>query len=189
MNSISSQLLLILPNVNEWLKFAETKNAVLLGFSGAGVTAATSVLSTMQGVPNSVRTGLLVSIALLGICACLCTISFLPKTNLEKILWSQSAAFKSMKPSPSNDNFYYFGHLQKYSPDELLSALNHHYFNDSVSLPFPRESRDLAAQVVVNSEIAFRKYQLFTYGVYLLTVAIIIVPICMLFSLLTLRSL
>jgi hypothetical protein len=189
MNSISSQLLLIFPNVSEWLKISEAKNAVLLGFSGAGLTAATTVLATMQGLPNSLRAGLLISVALLGICACLCTTSFLPKTNLEKILWSQSAAFKSMKPSPSDDNFYYFGHLQKYSPDELLNALNHYYFNDSVSLPFSRESRDLAAQVVVNSMITFRKYQLFTYGAYFLMAAITIVPTCMLFSLMILRSL
>ncbi|MBD2527699.1 hypothetical protein [Nostoc sp. FACHB-133] len=38
MDEVSSKLLEIFKNINEWLKFAEAKNGILLAFSGAALT-------------------------------------------------------------------------------------------------------------------------------------------------------
>jgi hypothetical protein len=187
MNEFSDKLLTIFQNVNDWLKFAEAKNAALLAFSGTGLTATLTVLATAQGLPNSLRAGLFVSTCLLGICALLCALSFLPKTNLEKLLWIRNKPSRTSRPK-AVDNFYYFGDLQKYSEAELLDSLNTHYFNNSITSPYGKECSDLAAQITVNSGIASMKFQFFTYALYCLIISIIAVPILALISLLTFRG-
>ncbi|MGI2904357.1 hypothetical protein [Tolypothrix sp. VBCCA 56010] len=39
MEELTVKLRILLQLVNDWLKFAETKNAVLLAFSGTGITS------------------------------------------------------------------------------------------------------------------------------------------------------
>jgi len=43
---LTTKLISIFQIVNDWLKFAEAKNAVLLAFSGAEITAIITYLST-----------------------------------------------------------------------------------------------------------------------------------------------
>jgi hypothetical protein len=188
MDVLVEKLRIIFQNVNEWLKFAEAKNAVLLAFSGTAMTVTLAVLATVQNLPNSLRVGLLGATALLCVCAFLCAWSFLPKTNLEKILWSRRMSFQAMKPQVE-DNLYYFGHLRKYNSVTLLDSVNQGYLNGAASLPYGKEAQDLASQIVVNSSIAFRKYQLFTYAAYLLTAAITVLPTFILISLVVFRGL
>jgi hypothetical protein len=188
MDALVEKLRVIFQNVNEWLKFAEAKNAVLLAFSGTAMTATLAVLATVQNLPNSLRVGLLGATALLCVCAFLCAWSFLPKTNLEKILWSRRVSFQAMKPQV-DDNLYYFGHLRKYNSVTLLDSVNQGYLNGAASLPYGKEAQDLADQIVANSSIAFRKYQFFTYGAYCLAISILIVPISILFSLIFFKGL
>ncbi|MFM6153624.1 MAG: hypothetical protein ACKPE3_11590, partial [Sphaerospermopsis kisseleviana] len=57
MDDVSSKLMAIFQNVNEWLKFAEAKNGILLAFSGAAITASITILSTAQNLPNSLKIG------------------------------------------------------------------------------------------------------------------------------------
>jgi hypothetical protein len=188
MDALVEKLRVIFQNVNEWLKFAEAKNAVLLAFSGTAMTATLAVLATVQNLANSLRFGLLGATALLCVCAFLCAWSFLPKTNLEKILWSRSNSFQVMKPQVE-DNLYYFGHLRKYNSATLLDSVNQDYLNGAASVPYGKEAQDLASQIVVNSSIAFRKYQLFTYASYCLVTAIATVPAFVLLSLVFTRGL
>jgi hypothetical protein len=188
MDNLSEKLYVIFQNVNDWLKFAEAKNAALLAFSGTAMTAALAVVATIQNLPNSLRVSLLIATSLLCACAFLCTFSFLPKTNLERILWARSKSFRAAKPQ-SDDNMYYFGHLQKYDIETLLNFINQSYFDDSILLPYKKEARDLATQIIVNSSITFRKYKLFTYSSYCLAISILIVPVSMVCSLILFRSL
>jgi Family of unknown function (DUF5706) len=188
MDALVEKLRVIFQNVNEWLKFAEAKNAVLLAFSGTAMTATLAVLATVQNLPNSLRVGLLGATVLLCVCAFFCAWSFLPKTNLEKILWSRSNSFQAMKPQVE-DNLYYFGHLRKYNSATLLDSVNQGYLNGAASLPYGKEAQDLASQIVVNASIAFRKYQFFTYGAYCLVISILIVPTSILFNLVFFKGL
>lgn len=189
MDSLSTKLFSLFQNVNDWLKFAEAKNAVLLAFSGAGMTATLTVLVSAQNLPNSLRWGLIFATILLCVCAFLCTISFLPKTNLEKILRIRGRSFQSEQPKPE-DNLYFFGHLKKYKAQELLTELNRSYLsNNPVSQPYSKEAQDLAVQVIINSGVAFIKFRIFTYAVYVLAAAILCVPVFILISFLAFRSL
>ncbi|NET36062.1 MAG: hypothetical protein F6K19_29220 [Cyanothece sp. SIO1E1] len=177
MDELLAKLTIIFHNVNDWLKYAEAKNAVLLAFSGAGLIANITLLATAQSLPNSLRTGLILSTSLLSICALFCALSFLPKTNLEQILWLRNSPSRRLPTQSSDDNFYYFGHLRKYTPDELLDSINKLYCNEIFTLPYEKECRDVAAQITVNSQIAFLKFNFFTWSSYLLVLSIVVIPI------------
>ncbi|MBS9393835.1 MAG: hypothetical protein HEQ29_12015 [Dolichospermum sp. LBC05a] len=192
MDEVSTKLLAIFQNVNEWLKFAEAKNGVLLAFSGAAITATITLLATAQNIPNSLNFGLLLTTIFLCICALICSLSFLPKTNLEDLLWLRDRQNKkSHSQDPIKDNFWYFGHLQKYKPDELLEVLNEPYFKGSVDITKVeyKEYKDIAAQITINAEIAFLKFEVFTYAIKVLIASILIIPCSMLISLVVYRRL
>ncbi|NJK53198.1 MAG: hypothetical protein HC849_16920 [Oscillatoriales cyanobacterium RU_3_3] len=180
MVELSEKLTVIFHNVNDWLKYAEAKNAILLAFAGAGLTANVTLLTVAQNLPASLRFGLIISTSLLCLCAFLCSLSFLPKTDLEKILWIRTSPSRRLALQSNDDNFYYFGHLRKYTPDELLGAINKLYLGDIIQLPYEKECRDIAAQITVNSEIAFLKFRFFTYSSYLLALSIGAIPIIVL---------
>lgn len=187
MNDLSAKLLVIFQNVNDWLKFAEAKNAVLLAFSGAGMTAALTVLATAQNLPRSLQVGLILTTVALNICTLVCGISFLPETNLEKLRWSRTK-YSSKTSIQSTDNLYYFGDLRKYKKTELLDSLNAQYFNLKITPPYSKECEDLAVQITINSEIAFVKYKLFTSALCILISAILLVPASITFSLIFFRT-
>ncbi|MBH8566669.1 hypothetical protein I8748_31720 [Nostoc sp. CENA67] len=190
MDEVSSKLLVIFQNVNEWLRFAEAKNAVLLAFAGAGMTATITLLATAQNLPNSLRVGLLLTTSLLCICAFLCSLSFLPKTNLERLLLVQTKQAKNSNIQLNNtDNFYYFGHLYKYNPTQLLDMLNKHYFEEKLSIRYKKEYKDIASQITINSEITFIKFQIFTYALYSLIASIIVIPCSIIISLVIYKTL
>ena len=192
MHEVSTKLLAIFQNVNEWLKFAEAKNGVLLAFSGAAITATITLLATAQNIPNSLNFGLLLTTIFLCICALICSLSFLPKTNLEDLLWLRDRQNKkSHSQDPIKDNFWYFGHLQKYKPDELLEVLNEPYFKGSVDITKVeyKEYKDIAAQITINAEIAFLKFEVFTYAIKVLIASILIIPCSILISLIIYRRL
>lgn len=188
MDPLTAKLFIIFQNVNDWLKFAEAKNAALFAFSATGLAAPVTLLATVQNLPNSFKAGLIATASLLCVCALLCAWSFLPKTNLEKLIWLKAKPFQSLTPNP-NDNLYYFGHLQKYSSDSLLDAISQNYLGGKSSQPYPKEAQDLASQITINSVIAFRKYKLFTSSAYCLVGAIIVTPLMIIASLVLFRGL
>ena len=174
----------ILSMVNDWLKFAEAKNAILLGFSGAGITATTTYLSTASNVVKPVGLCIIVVTFLLCVCSFICSLSFLPKTNLEVLVWKKQKPGRKSKGIPTDeDNLHFYGHLYKYNKNELIDALNRLYFENHIKNINKKEYADLANQIVVNSEIAYLKFQFFKWASYLLIAALFFVLICILASL------
>jgi hypothetical protein len=187
---ITVKLRVLLQQVNDGLKFAETKNAVLLAFAGAGITSTLTYLSANTKLPDSLQTGFIITTFFLCLCALCCSVSFLPKINLEHILWKQKQPSRRAKSlRKDTDNLYYFGHLQKYQADELLEALNRLYYAVQTNTPPKKEDLDIANQITINSEIAFLKFKIFTFALYFLIFSIITIPICMLISLIVYRRL
>jgi hypothetical protein len=88
-----------------------------------------------------------------------------------------------------SDNFWFFGHLQKYKSIELLDALNQHYFDSQLNTPYKKEYQDIAGQITTNSEIAFLKFRIFTYAIYILIASILVIPFSILVSLMIYRNL
>ncbi|MEH1888227.1 MAG: Pycsar system effector family protein [Nostoc sp.] len=189
MNEMTNKLMTILLMVNDWLKFAEAKNNNLLGFSGIGITVTITYLSAVPKIPISIQVGILVTAFLLSICALICSLSFLPKTDLEVIVWKKKKPGRQSKGQPSdNDNFHFFGHLYKYQEHELLDSLNRLYFGNTIPDFDKKEHQDLANQITVNSEITYLKFQIFSWALYFLIASITSISICILINLIIFHS-
>lgn len=181
--ALTTKLISIFQIVNDWLKFAEAKNAVLLAFSGAGVTIIVTYLSTISNLHQSLYRGLLVSIFLCCCSSLICSLSFLPKTNLKHILWFKKKLLRKSKVTlKDTDNFYYFYELKNYSCGELLDSINRLYFKDKIPRPYEKEDLDIAAQIIANSEITSKKLELFVIALWALIFSIISVLIVLLAS-------
>lgn len=171
MDEISPKLTTIFQNVNDWLKFAEAKNAVLLVFSSSGVTAIVTLVTANPKLSSLSTISLLIATFLLCISSLICALSFLPKTDINRFLWVIDNSSKKLT-SQGRDNLYYFGDLQKYNPTELLDAFNKFYLKNRLKTPYDKEWNDLAAQIIINSKITITKLRLFAFSLYLLITSI-----------------
>jgi hypothetical protein len=63
MDEFSEKLTRIFLLVNDWLKYAEAKNALMLAFSGAGITATVTYLSasSSSNPPKSLWIGTIIA--------------------------------------------------------------------------------------------------------------------------------
>jgi hypothetical protein len=186
----TEKLISIFQIVNDWLKFAETKNAVLLAFSGAAITAIVTYLSAASSTPRSLQIGLLSSVFLFCISSLVCAASFLPKTDLEKLVWlREKPSRKSAYSLKETDNFYHCNDLRKYSSIELLTSINKLYFEDQIKLPYKKEDLDLANQIIINSEIASIKFRFFVIALWSLIFSFLVIPLSLGSALIAYRSL
>lgn len=157
---MNKELLEAFKNVNDWLKFAEAKNAMLIGFNGV-------VIFGIQGnatINFDTLLNIYISIAfiLLVFSTVICLLSFVPR--LKKI-----SGFYTSKDTA---NRWFFEHLKKMREQEIIDKIAN--YNDNSS-PTPLD-RDLANQIKQNSIIASEKYSHFTVAIWL-TMSAIITPI------------
>ena len=150
--------------VNEWLKFGEAKNAVLVTFNGAAIAAVHNLNKIYEPVNAvaywwfwCVTAGCAVSL-LIGLA------SFYARTN--------TAAIAFLTTPESGGNAVYFGHLADMNPGELLARLVGKY--DRASDDGYLE--DMAGQVITNAKLARKKFVLFNTGL-MWTLAGAITPI------------
>lgn len=141
-------------NVNEWLKFAETKHAALIALNGAalfGLVSSFSNIKEYKGVGFVIVTGLL----LFGISILSSFFSFFPK-SLNTIKYTDSPRFP---------NLFFWGHTSNLDSQRFLQELN---AIDPNYRPTKFE-QDLINQIIVNSQIAYKKYFFFKISLYLTT--------------------
>lgn len=147
---IEEKLEKVFSNVNDWLKFAEQKNAALLVLNGGIIWGVTRVLAKVEGLGDVSYWSSLTGYVFLVASAIICLISFLPVLD-EK--W-----FKP-EEKESSDNCLYFGDIAKYSKSDYLKLLCEKFeLNDYKPNSF---ELDLSSQVVTNAEIAVDKYKRF----------------------------
>ena len=147
-----SKLDSIFKNVNDWLKFAEQKNAALLLLNGGIVWGITRILNKITTITDAVYWFNLIGYFLTVISAVICIISFLP------IL--QERWFKPKEPDDS-DNCLYFADSAKYESREFLKFLAKKLGYKDTKTSFTEFEIDLSKQIVTNSEIALDKYKRF----------------------------
>lgn len=165
---IENKLFATLSMVNDWLKFAEAKNTGLLTFCGGVGAAVATMLAASSGVSSEWRIGLLVSVFFLFLSCPITLISFFPQTNLWKRI-------SKIKDDPcDDDNLFFFGHLYKYTPNKLVQAMANSYLADPRDKEFKpsKYHYDIAAQVVINAQIARTKYRLFSFALIVAMLAL-----------------
>jgi len=128
-------------------KMVETKNAGLIAFNGAITLATIKLLS--DGIQNCY-----LQYYLFFVLACSLISIFL---NLSAI----SAQLKHKEqeiPNHKSQNLLFFGTAANYTPEDYLKQLNSEYnLTDEIT----QYNIDQARQVVINAQIALRKFKLF----------------------------
>jgi len=148
------RLLKVFALVNEWLKFAEAKNAMLIAFNGASIYGLAKALELQffQEHDGWVIYAT-VSMIILSFSVVVGLLSFIPQLNF--INFSKS----NIDGRTSN---IYFGHLKNKSELQIIQGLcetNEEKFN-SYEL-------DIAHQIQQNSIIASNKYDFFSVAVWI----------------------
>jgi hypothetical protein len=166
--ALEATLLRRLDSVNQWLKYGEAKNGILLTLCIAGLAGIASYVSAKDPINKQIEDLLVVGAGTLVAVSLPVLASFFPILN-------PTGALASLWAHPSeSDNLEYFGHLRKYDGASLVAKIAERYFagagdearGDLVLL-------DLADQVVTNSRIAWDKFLYFRASVYSLAVGFV----------------
>ena len=162
---MKDDLKFIFANVNDWLKYAEAKNAALTSIIGAFIFG---IISSWNKIPLLMHPVLKYYVLpLFIICLIICVWSFVPKLNYKNILDKVIKNQKSKKTEDKNEgnnlekllenkNLIYYGDLRLFNQKILLKRLK-------IESPTNIEM-DLAQQIIVNSNITWLKYILFKWA-------------------------
>lgn len=147
-------------------KLAETKNAGLLAFNGAVIFTVIKLL-----IDNNLHEYLNYYLYFTLLCALI---------SIALNFFSLSAQLKHKQLEISNhksENLLFFGKVADHSPSDYLKNLSLSY---NIELPDDQYTKDLASQIVINAQIALRKFKLFNFA-FKWTIAGIASPLSLLF--------
>lgn len=147
--------------VNDWLRYAETKNAGLLVASGTLLKLATDHFPPRTDGPV-IFYGALLGCGCMVLSVIVCLLSFLPALKFE---WLVSKRARSAK-----HNLFYFRHIAMFSAFDYLTAL---YQAEGLTDAKRKVEIDLAGQIVINSKIATRKFLEFSAALWISVVGIL----------------
>lgn len=156
----------IFDNTNNWLKYAEAKNGILLALNG---TCFFGVLSFFKDAPDYLQ-GLFIysTLPTLLVATIILIISFLPILNK---FFPKSHDLS--KESINNMNLIYWGDIRKLTPSIYLKNAYKLYYNQDKN-EFDRIELDYAQQILINSEIANRKFIFFKLAGYIDLISIVL---------------
>ena len=147
-NSAVSILENTFSNINNWLSFAEAKNAALIAFNIA-------VLTAMLGSVDVLNKNVLYYIinCALIISSGLALMSFKPKTGNNK---------RTIQSSNDADNLLLFTHIAKYTKEKYLIAVYRKYLNIiKREEDLSKIELDYADEITYNAQITVNKYAWF----------------------------
>ena len=163
---MDEQLKNIFININDWLKFAETKTATLLTGNSIlifGILRTIKVQDTdFIQIIILYFTMLLLSLSLLT-----CLISFIPSLKLPWLV--------TLKKPTENDNLLFFGDVAKYNSKSYLEKLFSSTSTEKSKKSFTALDNYYAEQIIANSIIALKKFRLFTFAIWLTAIAVLII--------------
>ena len=174
--------------VKDWLKYAEAKSAVLLAFSGAGISSSLSFMTSISSAGFSSLVVNMLAVSTFGMClsAVFSALSFIPKTDPKQLRSNtQRHVTRQLNGSRAREeNLFFFGHIKHHTSESFIDAINSKYILENIEKPYPREATDIADQIIINSILTSNKLKLFSYGIYTLLVSICVIPLFILVSLL-----
>lgn len=168
MTEIEERLHALLAMVNDWLKYAEAKNAGVIAVSGLAASAVVSYGASIEHPTQwdiwSLGTACVAFI--LGVSVGM--LSFVPKLDPLNI-----SSGVNEKPEPS-DSLYYFGHLARLRSEQLVQKLLDRHGDHLQLTPDRAGELDLAGQVIINSRITGYKLSRFRAGSALILLGLVI---------------
>jgi hypothetical protein len=174
--SHDEQLYKVFNNVNDWLKFAEAKNAMLIAFNGASIFGSLKLLN-LDYIKNSefLENYFFFVIICLVFSTINCLISFAPRVKLIKGGYYDSGKIP---------NVLFFEYLKGKSNLEIIEEIT----GDTEKDKYTTLEKDIAEQIKQNSIISSRKYSHFTISVWITISAYITLPLAGIFCLYTYLS-
>lgn len=160
-NYIQNLLKEILSNVNNWLIFAEAKNAAIITFDLA-------VIASIAGIDFFRNNIFIFHISIIGIFFSLviALYSFKPEGNIKK---------NDYDPQSELDNLIYYADIVKYNEAGYIKALSKKYLQKDIHINQVQEVElDYSKEIVYNSKIAYKKYKLFKYSLNIILITIIL---------------
>jgi hypothetical protein len=167
------QLYKIFNNVNDWLKFAEAKNAMIIAFNSASIYGITQTFN-IDCIKNSTfLTNYLFFVIILLVFSTICSlISFAPRVKI----------IKGGYYAPGNiPNVLFFEYLKTKTNIQIIKEVTGVLDEET----FTTIEKDIAEQIKQNSIVASRKYSYFTISVWLTMAAYITFPLAGIFCLYT----
>ncbi len=162
---MEEKIRVILINVNDWLKFAESKNAVLILFNGGAIYGVLNLYLNLKiENPNFFKAPFIVYMVLSVLSILILLLSFLPQTKLHWLF--------SFKTTDKKDNLLFYAHIAKYDEESYLKSICK-YFGEKEG-HFSEYEKALANQIINNSKIALKKYYYFKASLFTTILAIII---------------
>ncbi|TYP68693.1 hypothetical protein A9A71_1034 [Stutzerimonas stutzeri] len=154
-----------LARVIDFTKFAEAKNAALLTFASAWIIASVNFLNgtTTPGW----RLAVMAALPFFASSALVALFSFLPKTN----------PFGFHKDPERERVLLFYGDAAAFSPESFRDRIRDRYYPPEEQTATRNYLDDLSTQTNINSQIALRKFKLFTAGTRLIFVAFAILSI------------
>lgn len=161
------KLTYIFSNVNGWLKFAESKHAVIIAFNGAAIFGIIQIcFNSKTNYPILLEIYLYNVILFLALSILISLISFFPQTKLKWLWPSQKISI--------GDNLLFYDNIKKYDEETYLKALYKSMDKDVSS--FSDMEFYFANQIIQNSKIVSRKYQYFKLAL-ILDICALLTPI------------
>lgn len=157
-----------LSKVNDWVKFAEAKNAANVAFCSAAMFALTRIITGKESINPYVSYYIGFVLLCLTLSLSISLFSFIPKL---RVPWLHID-----KPHDV-DNLLYFGHACKYTATDYLEKL---YDSKEKSSKNNRLEFLYANQIVVNSKVAYIKFKQFDLAIFF-TMAAVLSPVGVLF--------
>lgn len=152
----------IFSNINDWLKFAETKTATLLAGNGVIIFGLFRIFKDSDSIHNIFIS---ITIILLSLSIFINLLSFIPSLKIPFIIYT--------KDKSENDNLLYFGDIVKYSTNEYLTKIN------NGTREFTTFEKYYSEQIIINSIISLKKFRLFLASIYLTSSAVFILLIAL----------
>ncbi len=144
----------VFTNVNEWLKFAETKNGTLIAFNSASIFGVLKFIDPSDlGDLKFSTSYLLVVLLFLVFSTVIALISFVPKLKIIKT---------GLFANSSNSNVLFHEYLKNQSDKSAFNEITGDEYENGSKI-----EKDLANQIIQNSIIASRKYSHFTIAIWL----------------------
>lgn len=142
----------IFNNINNWLTFAEAKNAAIIAFNIA-------CLSFICDIKNIVDIKILYYIMYVGmlLSTIMALISFFPKMGKET---------KNQNRHSDHDNLIFYMDIAKYDREQYIKAIFKQYTKmDILDTEVQKIERDFAEEITYNATVIIRKYKWFNYAI------------------------
>jgi len=154
--------------VVDFVKFAEGKNGALFAFCSGWIIASVNFLNSQNALTSEYRTAFSLALPLFTLAALICLVSFLPRISL----------IRFHKRSDGARSLLFFGDMPTFEITALRQRFLERYLPPKGQSFTEKYLDDLCVQIAVNSQIATRKFRMFTASAscVLLAMAILSIP-------------